>query len=103
VVLAIPCELFSAHLQLHIYLGYSLTKLLLQHPIHFLQDVFLLVAITNIDTPIVVAYGSKVKLFFSISIFNTCDEWTLHHDMCSMSFTEVLTWIKEGVAHAWKG
>jgi hypothetical protein len=39
----------------------------------------------------VVAYDSKVKLFFSIIIFNTCDEWTLHHDMCSMSFTEVLT------------
>jgi hypothetical protein len=49
--------------------------------------------ITNMDTP------TKVKLFFSINIFNTCDEWTLHHDMCSMSFTEVLTWIKEGVDH----
>jgi hypothetical protein len=59
--------------------------------------------ITNMDTPTVVAYDSKVKLFFSIGIFNTCDEWTLHHDMCSMSFTEVLTWIKEGVDHAWKG
>jgi hypothetical protein len=33
--------------------------------------------ITNIDTPTVVAYNSKVKLFFSIIIFNTCDEWTL--------------------------
>jgi hypothetical protein len=59
--------------------------------------------ITNMDTPTVVAYDSKVKLFFSIIIFNTCDEWTLHHDMCSMSFIEVLTWIKEGVDHAWKG
>jgi hypothetical protein len=58
--------------------------------------------ITNMDTPTVVAYNSKVKLFFSIIIFNTCDEWTLHRDMCSMSFTEVLTWIKEGVDHAWK-
>jgi hypothetical protein len=58
--------------------------------------------ITNMDTPTVVAYNSKVKLFFSIIIFNTCDEWMLHHDMCSMSFTEVLTWIKEGVDHAWK-
>jgi hypothetical protein len=55
------------------------------------------------DTPIVLAYDLKVKLFFSIIIFNTCDEWTLHHDMCSMSFTEVHTWIKEGVDHAWKG
>jgi hypothetical protein len=59
--------------------------------------------ITNMDTHTVVAYDSKVKLSFSISIFNTCDEWTLHHDMCSMSFTEVLTWIKEGMDHAWKG
>ena len=30
--------------------------------------------ITNMDTPTVVAYDSKVKLFFSIIIFNTCDE-----------------------------
>jgi hypothetical protein len=59
--------------------------------------------ITNKDTRTVVAIDSKVKLFFSISIFNTCDEWTLLHDMCSMSFTEVLTWIKEGVDHAWEG
>jgi hypothetical protein len=59
--------------------------------------------ITNMDTPSVVAYDSKVKLFFSIIIFNTCDVWMLHHDMCSMSFTEVPTWIKEGVDHAWKG
>jgi hypothetical protein len=51
--------------------------------------------ITNMDTPTVVAYNSKVQLFFSIIIiFNTCDQWTMHHDMCSMSFTEVLTWIK---------
>jgi hypothetical protein len=58
--------------------------------------------IMNMDTPSVVAYDSKVKVFFSIIIFNTCDEWTLHHDMCSMSITEVLTWIKEGADHAWK-
>jgi hypothetical protein len=30
--------------------------------------------ITNMDTPTVVAYDSKVKLFFNISIFNTFDE-----------------------------
>jgi hypothetical protein len=34
------------------------------------------------DTPTVVAYNSTVKLLFSIIIFNTCDEWTLDHDMC---------------------
>jgi hypothetical protein len=49
------------------------------------------------------AYDSKVKLFFSIIIFNTCDEWMLHHDMCSVSLTEVLTCFKEGMDHAWKG
>jgi hypothetical protein len=59
--------------------------------------------ITNMDRPTIVAYDSKVKLFFSIIIFNTCDEWTLHHDICSMSFTEVLIWIIEGVDHAWNG
>jgi hypothetical protein len=59
--------------------------------------------ITNMDTPLVVAYDSKVKLFFSIIIFNTCDEWTLHHDMCSISFTDVFTWMKEGMDHTWKG
>jgi hypothetical protein len=43
------------------------------------------------DTPTVMAYNSKVKLFLSIIIFNTCDELMLHHDMCSISFTEVFT------------
>jgi hypothetical protein len=43
------------------------------------------------------------NMYTPISIFNTCDELMLHHDMCSMSFTEVVTWIKEGVDHAWKG
>jgi hypothetical protein len=30
--------------------------------------------ITNMDIPTVAAYDSKVKLFFRIIIFNTCDE-----------------------------
>jgi hypothetical protein len=50
----------------------------------------------DITTPTVVAYNSKVKLFFSKIIFSTCDKWTLHNDMCSMSFIEVLTWIMHG-------
>jgi hypothetical protein len=57
----------------------------------------------DITTPKVVTYNSEVKLFFSIIIFNASDEWTLHQDMCSMSFTKVPTWIKEGVDPAWKG
>jgi hypothetical protein len=56
--------------------------------------------ITNMDTPTVVAYDSKVKLLFSIIIFNTSDEWMLHHDMCSLLFTEVFTWIKECMDYA---
>jgi hypothetical protein len=59
--------------------------------------------IINMDTSTVVVYNLKVKLFFSIIIFNTCVEWTLHHDMCSMSFTIVFIWIQKGVDHAWKG
>jgi hypothetical protein len=42
--------------------------------------------ITNLDTPTVVAYDSKVKLFFSMSIFNTCDEWMLHHDVFNVIY-----------------
>jgi hypothetical protein len=30
--------------------------------------------IINMDTHTIVAYNLKVKLFFSIIIFNTCDE-----------------------------
>jgi hypothetical protein len=29
-----------------------------------------------------------------MSIFNTFDEVMLHHDVCSISFTKVRTWIK---------
>jgi hypothetical protein len=55
--------------------------------------------LTNLDTLLVIAYDLNVKLFFSIIIFNTCYEWTLQYDMCSMSFTELLTLIKECVDH----
>jgi hypothetical protein len=59
--------------------------------------------ITNMDTPTLVAYDSKVKLFFSIIIFNTYDEWTLHHDMCSMSFTYLHGSKKAWIMHAMDG
>jgi hypothetical protein len=55
------------------------------------------------DTPSVVAYDLKAKIFFTIIIFNTCDECMLHHNMCSMSFIKVFIWIKEGMDHASKG
>jgi hypothetical protein len=38
------------------------------------------------DTPTVVAYNSKVKLFFSIIIFNICDEWMVHHDVFNVIY-----------------
>jgi hypothetical protein len=57
--------------------------------------------ITNMNTPTIVACNSKVKLFFSIIIFNTCDEWILHQDMCSIHLQKYLhgskkVWIKHG-------
>jgi hypothetical protein len=37
-----------------------------------------------------------------MSICNTFDELMLHHDVCSISFLEVLTWIKESIECLWK-
>jgi hypothetical protein len=53
------------------------------------------------DTPTVVAYNSKVKLLFSVIIFNTCAEWIWHHDMCSIHLQKYLygskkVWIMHG-------
>jgi hypothetical protein len=36
-----------------------------------------------------------------MSICNTFDELMLHHDVCSISFSEVLTWIKESIECLW--
>jgi hypothetical protein len=38
------------------------------------------------ETPTIVAYDSKVKLLFSIIIFNTCNEWMLHHDVFNVIY-----------------
>jgi hypothetical protein len=51
--------------------------------------------ITSSDTNLVGTFDSKVKRFFIMRICNTSDELKLHHDVCSISFSEVLTWIKE--------
>jgi hypothetical protein len=51
---------------------------------------------------ILVTFDSKVKQFFIMSICNTFDELMLHHDVCLISFLEVLTWIKECIACLWK-
>jgi hypothetical protein len=58
--------------------------------------------ITSSNMTILVTFDSKVKQFFIMSIYNTFDELMLHHDVCSISFLEVLTWIKESIECQWK-
>jgi hypothetical protein len=58
--------------------------------------------ITSSDMTILVTFDSKVKRFFIMSICNTFDELMLHHDVCSISFSKVLTWIKESIECLWK-
>jgi hypothetical protein len=58
--------------------------------------------IASSDMTILVTSDSKVKWFFIMSICNTFDELMLHHDVCSISFSEVLTWIKESIECLWK-
>ncbi len=47
-------------------------------------------------------YDSKVKPFFTRVVFDTFDELMLHHDVCSLSFSEINTWIKKSVKTTWK-
>ena len=35
-------------------------------------------------------------------VFDTFDELMLHHDVCSLSFSEIHTWIKKSVKDTWK-
>jgi hypothetical protein len=49
-----------------------------------------------------VTFDSKVKRFFIISVCNTFDEFMLRHDVCSISFSKVLTWIKKDIECLWK-
>jgi hypothetical protein len=37
-----------------------------------------------------------------MSICDTFDELMLQHDVCSISFSKVLTWIKESIECLWK-
>jgi hypothetical protein len=50
-------------------------------------------------------FNSKVKRFFIMIIFVTFDELMLHHNVCSLSISEIQTWIKRSVEHtreAWR-
>jgi hypothetical protein len=51
---------------------------------------------------ILVTFDSKVKRFFIMSICDTFQELMRHHDACSISFPEVLTWINESIECLWK-
>jgi hypothetical protein len=51
---------------------------------------------------ILVTFDSKVKRFFIMSIYNIFDELMLHRDVCLISYSEVLTWIKESIECLWK-
>jgi hypothetical protein len=44
----------------------------------------------------------KVNRFLIIIVSNTFDELLLHYDVCWLSFSEILTWIKKGARHTWK-
>jgi hypothetical protein len=44
----------------------------------------------------------KVQPFYMRLIFDAFDELMLHHDMCSFSFSELLTWIKGMFDCIWK-
>ena len=54
------------------------------------------------DTTILASFDSEVKRFFIIIICDTFDELMLHHDVYSLSISEIHTWIKNSVKHTWK-
>jgi hypothetical protein len=45
----------------------------------------------------------KVKQFFVMIVFDIFDELVLHHDVCSLSFSEIHTWIKKSIKHTLHG
>ena len=58
--------------------------------------------ITCSDTTTLATFDSQVKQFFIMIVFDTFDELMLHHDVCSFSFSELLTWIKGRFDCIWK-
>ena len=58
--------------------------------------------ITCSDTTTLATFDSQVKQSFTMIVFDTFDELMLHHDVCSLSFLEIHTWIKKSVKDTWK-
>ena len=50
----------------------------------------------------IASFDSKVNQFFIIIVFGILDELLLHHDVCCLSFSEILTWLKKSVNHTWQ-
>ena len=58
--------------------------------------------ITGLDMTMPTTSIPKVKPFYMRFIIVTFDEWVLHYEVCMFSFSELLTWIKEGLDCIWK-
>jgi hypothetical protein len=58
--------------------------------------------ITVSDMTTIACFYYKVNRFLNIIVSNTFDELLLHYDVCWLSFSEILTWIKKGAQHKWK-
>ena len=48
------------------------------------------------------ACKEKVNQSYIMIILATFDELMLRHDVCSLSFSEIHTWIKKSARHTWK-
>ena len=57
--------------------------------------------ITGSDTT-TPTFNPKVKRFFAMIVLDTFAESMLRHDVCSLSISEIVTWIKKSVQHTWK-
>jgi hypothetical protein len=58
--------------------------------------------ITVSDMTKIACFYYKVNRFLIIIVSNTFDELLLHYDVCWLSFSRILTWIKKGAQHTWK-
>jgi hypothetical protein len=63
------------------------------------------ILITVSDMATIACFYYKVNRFLIIIVSNTFDELLLHYDVCWLSFSEIITWIKKGDQHtrkAWR-
>ena len=59
--------------------------------------------ITSLDMTILMACKQKVNQSYIMIIVATFDELMLRHDVCSLSFSEIHTWIKKSARHNMEG